>query len=58
MDPNDQLYNERRLVEVIETREFTSVQDLVQATVDDVWRFQSDAVQADDVTVLAIQFLG
>jgi sigma-B regulation protein RsbU (phosphoserine phosphatase) len=58
MDPNEQLYDERSLVEVLETREFPSVQDLVQATVDDVWRFQSDAVQADDVTVLAIQFLG
>ncbi len=58
MDPNQHLYDESRLVQVMEARDFSSGQDLVQATVDDVWRFQSDAEQADDITVLAVQFFG
>jgi sigma-B regulation protein RsbU (phosphoserine phosphatase) len=58
MDPNHQLYDEGRLVQVMEARDFSSVEDLVQATVDDVWSFQRDAEQADDVTVLAVQFFG
>ena len=58
MNPSEALYEEARLVELISARDFESADHIVKATVDDVWRFQADAVQADDVTVLAVQFFG
>jgi sigma-B regulation protein RsbU (phosphoserine phosphatase) len=58
MDPSQSLYEEEQLVELYGAREYASAEDLVQATVDDVWRFQAEAVQADDVTVLAVEYFG
>jgi sigma-B regulation protein RsbU (phosphoserine phosphatase) len=58
MDPAGELYEEDRLVQVLEARDYDSVEELVAASTDDVWRFQSDAEQADDVTVLAMRFTG
>ena len=58
MDPEGSLYEEQRLVDLLSARNFDSVEELVQATTDDVWRFQADAEQADDVTALAVRFTG
>jgi sigma-B regulation protein RsbU (phosphoserine phosphatase) len=58
MDPDGQLYEEDRLVEVLQSSDIDSVESLVHASTDDVWRFQADAEQADDVTVLAVEFSG
>jgi sigma-B regulation protein RsbU (phosphoserine phosphatase) len=58
MDPDGSLYEEDRLVTVLSSRDFESVEEIVEASTDDVWRFQADAEQADDVTVLAVKFFG
>ncbi len=58
MDPQGVLYEEDRLVEVLNSGEFDSVESLVAASTEDVWRFQAEAEQADDVTVLAVRFEG
>ncbi len=58
MDPDGQLYEEDRLVRVLRSSDLDSVESLVRASTDDVWRFQADAEQADDVTVLAVEFSG
>jgi sigma-B regulation protein RsbU (phosphoserine phosphatase) len=58
MDPGQALYEEQRLVSTLEAGESAVPEDMVRATVDDVWRFQADAEQADDVTVLALAYHG
>jgi sigma-B regulation protein RsbU (phosphoserine phosphatase) len=58
MDPAGALYEEDRLVRVLEARAYGSVEELVAASTEDVWKFQAEAEQADDVTVLAVQFTG
>ena len=58
MDPAGTLYDEARLVELLSAQESPSVEEVVGASTDDVWRFQADAEQADDVTVLAVKFTG
>jgi sigma-B regulation protein RsbU (phosphoserine phosphatase) len=58
MDPAQSLYEEQRLVNALSARAFTSVEDAAKATVDDVWRFQAEADQADDITVLTVEFHG
>lgn len=58
MDPSQTLYEEEQLVHLYGAREYASAEDVVQSTVDDVWRFQAEAVQADDVTVLAVEYFG
>jgi sigma-B regulation protein RsbU (phosphoserine phosphatase) len=58
MDPAGSLYDEDRLVDVLSSSTFATVDDAVRASTDDVWRFQGEAEQADDVTVLAVKFQG
>jgi sigma-B regulation protein RsbU (phosphoserine phosphatase) len=58
MDETQQLYSRERLTRLLSGENFESVEALVRTTVDDVWRYQGDAEQADDVTVLAVQYLG
>ena len=58
MDVKQQLYSEERLAALLSSRDFGSVEEIVDVTVADVWRFQGEGEQADDVTVLAVQFFG
>jgi sigma-B regulation protein RsbU (phosphoserine phosphatase) len=58
MDVNEALYSDERLTSLLSSRQFESVEEIVDVTVSDVWDFQGDAEQADDVTVLAIQYFG
>jgi sigma-B regulation protein RsbU (phosphoserine phosphatase) len=58
MNEDEQLYGEERLRTLLSTRQFTSVEELVNVGVDDVWEFQGDAEQADDVTVMAVSYPG
>ncbi len=39
-------------------REDTTVEELVQDVVDEVKKFENGAVQADDITLMAINFNG
>jgi len=58
MDVGQELYEEDRLIELLSCSEARSVEELVQATVEDVGRFQGKADQADDITVLGVQYFG
>jgi sigma-B regulation protein RsbU (phosphoserine phosphatase) len=57
MNVSGELYEEQKLVSVL-SRELATVEAMVGETVDDVWHFQGEAQQADDVTVLAARYAG
>jgi sigma-B regulation protein RsbU (phosphoserine phosphatase) len=56
-DTANNLFSNKRLAEFIFSYEFESVEDMVSATISEVNRFENEADQLDDMTVLAIQFL-
>ncbi len=56
MDPDYQLFEEHRLVRLLETAHFDTPKNLVEETVASVKAFENGAEQADDITVLALQF--
>ena len=58
MDVDGTLFSEGRLREILAARRFQSAMEAVTVGVDEVWRFQGDAEQADDVTVLAVVYSG
>ncbi len=58
MDIEDTLYGEPRLVQILEEGEYVTAQDAVSDSVNDVWRFQGDADQADDITIMAMRYHG
>jgi sigma-B regulation protein RsbU (phosphoserine phosphatase) len=58
MNAGSELYTEERLKELLSSRTFSSVEEAVQIGTDDVWAFQGDAEQADDVTVLSVLYAG
>jgi len=51
------LFSDKRLAQFIASCEFESVEDMVYATVSEVKRFENEADQLDDMTVMAVQFL-
>jgi sigma-B regulation protein RsbU (phosphoserine phosphatase) len=53
-----ELYSEARLVDLLSSEKCELVESMVTETVSDVACFEGEAEQADDVTVLAIQFSG
>jgi sigma-B regulation protein RsbU (phosphoserine phosphatase) len=57
-DPSDALYTEDRLERLLRDTPAPTAEGRLRTTIDDVWRFQADAEQSDDVTVLALQFFG
>ena len=58
MDEDVRLYGDQRLIDVLNAHDFTSTKGMVQASVDDVWAYQGNAEQADDVTVMAVAYFG
>ena len=52
------LFSEKRLAELLLSSEYDSAEDIVQSTVSEVKLFEDGADQADDITVLAVQFHG
>ncbi len=59
MNIERELYGEPRLLDTLEALPVDAGAEVaVQGTVDPVWAYQGDAPQADDVTVLALRFLG
>jgi sigma-B regulation protein RsbU (phosphoserine phosphatase) len=58
MDPKNNLFSEKRLADILSLRKYDSVEDIINSTVSEVNRFQDDAEQADDITILAIEFFG
>jgi sigma-B regulation protein RsbU (phosphoserine phosphatase) len=58
MNARCELYTEERLRNLLSARTFSSVEDAVQVGTDDVWDYQGEAEQADDVTVLSVVYAG
>jgi sigma-B regulation protein RsbU (phosphoserine phosphatase) len=58
MNAAEDLYTEARLKALLEASPLASPEEAVRVMVDDVWAFQGDAEQADDVTVLAASWQG
>jgi sigma-B regulation protein RsbU (phosphoserine phosphatase) len=58
MDVDETLYSEDRLRDLLAEKDLSSVERAVQVGVDDVWAFQGEAEQADDVTVLSVVYEG
>jgi sigma-B regulation protein RsbU (phosphoserine phosphatase) len=57
MNEAGDLYGESPLTRSLQG-EFGSVREAVSSTVEGVWAFQGEALQADDVTVMATAFMG
>jgi len=57
MNVEGELYEEERLVRSL-SQESDTVEALVSSTVEEVWLFEGEAQQADDVTVLVARYLG
>jgi sigma-B regulation protein RsbU (phosphoserine phosphatase) len=53
-----EFFTEDQLVALLSSREYESMEELVQSTVAEVKRFEDGAEQFDDITVLAVQFSG
>jgi sigma-B regulation protein RsbU (phosphoserine phosphatase) len=58
MDRDNNLFSEKRLVELLSSRKHDSVQELIELTVSAVNEFEKGKDQADDITVLALRFNG
>ena len=58
MNVRNELFRESRLVGALESCPSDTVESQVQNTVDAVKRFEGEAEQADDITVLAVRFRG
>jgi sigma-B regulation protein RsbU (phosphoserine phosphatase) len=58
MNRQKQLYGEGRLVDLLSSRDHKSAETLTRAVADDVRVFEAGADQADDVTILSLQFFG
>lgn len=56
MDINEALFNEKRLVDLLNTRAYEDPEDLTDTILQAVMQFQSEAEQADDITILTVQF--
>jgi PAS domain S-box-containing protein len=57
-DKNNSLFTEKRLENVLSSRQYTSTEDVVKATVEETKRFEQDVEQADDITVMAVEYYG
>jgi sigma-B regulation protein RsbU (phosphoserine phosphatase) len=58
MNAEGKLFSEKRLADFLTPQSFVSVEAMVDNTVAVVEEFQGQADQADDITVLAVQFHG
>ena len=53
-----EFFTEDKLVALLSSREYESMEEVVRSTVEEVKRFEDGAEQFDDITVLALQFSG
>ncbi len=56
-DNANNLFSDKRLAEFMSSCDFESVEEIVHATISEVKRFENEADQFDDMTVLTVQFL-
>ena len=57
-DHNNSLFTEKRLEKVLSSRRYASTEDLVKATVEETKKFEQGVEQADDITVMAVEYYG
>lgn len=55
---SNELYGEERLIEALNSREFDNMKDLCQFIKSDVDSFVGDAPQFDDITMVALKYIG
>ena len=58
MDGEGALYSDERLADWLASTTFSSTEAMVRDTVAEVEEFEGEAEQADDITVMALRFLG
>ncbi len=58
MNAKQELFTEERLAGLLRNNTWTTSDGAVKVVLDDVWKFQGAADQADDVTVVALRYLG
>jgi sigma-B regulation protein RsbU (phosphoserine phosphatase) len=58
MDPVDNLFTEERLVALLSSRKIESVEDIINTTLTAIKHFEQGAEQTDDITIMALEFLG
>ncbi len=58
MNIKQELFTDERLANLIRDKQWGSSSQAVDVILDDVWKFQGKADQADDVTVVALRYLG
>jgi sigma-B regulation protein RsbU (phosphoserine phosphatase) len=58
MDVSGNLFSEQRLVECVSSHQGGSTENVVHSVVEAVKQFEGAADQADDITVLALKYLG
>jgi len=58
MNQNQEQYGDEHLIQCLDNQKGSSVTDLVQNLSDDVRAFTSGAEQSDDITIMALKYLG
>ena len=58
MNVGSELYSEDRLQTLLSRLQYGSAEESVRGIVDDVWVYQGEAEQADDVTVMTVSYSG
>jgi sigma-B regulation protein RsbU (phosphoserine phosphatase) len=58
LDIDDQLYSDPRLVDLLSAQHYKHPKEMVETVAEDVQAFQGEAEQADDITILAVQYYG
>jgi sigma-B regulation protein RsbU (phosphoserine phosphatase) len=58
MNPNQELFSEKRLVTLFTSGEHESSEELVHGLISAVKEYEAGSEQADDITVMAIQYFG
>jgi len=58
MNAAKELYTEERLMDLLKAHQWSDSDGAVKVVLDDVWDFQGQAEQADDVTVMVLRYNG
>lgn len=58
MNQEEELYTDQRYEKFLETEVLNTPQKLIDQVVRDVKKYENEAVQADDITMLALQYYG
>jgi len=58
MDESERLFTDRRFADLLSSDDVVTPQSVIERTLSEVKRHQGDAIQADDITMLAVQYTG